>query len=171
MFLFNKNAALPRSRQSSVDSLGTDPSNSGAWASQCSDSSSQREVISPEPRETLPAKRTSVFHLRPRSNTSASTMSITTLSTTMTGMSSSQDLRSMTSSPATFVEIPGPRRSLFARARRSRRQSNQLPSEVDAKRFSVLRKDQNRRGAEHISQGPSTCTQLLFILKLMNYSP
>jgi len=157
MFLFNKNAALPRSRQSSIDSLGTDPSNSDTWASPCSDTSSQREVTSPEPRELLPGKRTSVFHLRPRSNTSASTATAT--SSAMMVNDSAHDLRSMAGSPTTFLESSGPRRSLFARARRSKRQSNQFQSihanESESKRFSVLRKDPNRRVVEQLPHGPS----------------
>jgi hypothetical protein len=157
MFLFNKSSALPRSRQSSIDSLGTDPSNSDVWMSQCSDTSSPREVSSPEPRDRQhSSKRSSVFNLRNRSNTSTSTLSFASLSSAMTGMDgSSQDLRQTSSSPPSFLEIPGPRRSLF-RGRKSKRQSNQLASAVgleeDVKGMAALRKDQSRRSARHTAQ-------------------
>ncbi|OCL07312.1 hypothetical protein AOQ84DRAFT_223007 [Glonium stellatum] len=67
---------------------------------------------------------------------------------------SSQDVRSFAGSQISLSELPGPKRSLFSRGRRLRRQSSQLSSasvldeieEVDTgKRTSVLRKDRYKR--------------------------
>lgn len=163
MFLFNKNNALPGSRQSSIDSLVTDPSTSTstseAWASQCSDISSYGEVPSPEQQQRpYPGKRNSVFKLRSRSNTSNSTTSsFVSVSPTMarpdTSRRSSQDLHHVRSQ--SFLDFPGPKRSLFARGVRGKRVSGQDSSVLDvelceetetgSKRVSILRK--NRRGA------------------------
>ncbi|KAF2736902.1 hypothetical protein EJ04DRAFT_138509 [Polyplosphaeria fusca] len=156
MFMFNKNNALPGSRQSSVDSLVTDPSTStstsDAWISQSSGTSSYGELPSPEDREHLhSAKRNSVFNLRSRSNTATSTTpSMTSLSSSMMSASHSkrfsQDYRHLPGQ--SFMD--GGKRSLFTRSRRGRRSSGQFAVEENEeadfsmKRSSVLRK--SRRG-------------------------
>ncbi|KAF2463715.1 uncharacterized protein BDR25DRAFT_106650 [Lindgomyces ingoldianus] len=168
MFLFNKNNALPRSRQSSIDSLVTDPSTSTSastsdvWVSQ-SDVSSYGEMPSPEQRErTHPGKRSSVFNLRSRSNTATSTSSsFVSVPSDMTGTDdpsqrSSQDLRNLAGHG--FLELSGGKRSLFARGKRTKRQSSQyFPGynvneieETDSgnKRATVLRKGRRSNVSE-----------------------
>ncbi|KAH7116996.1 hypothetical protein B0J11DRAFT_442839 [Dendryphion nanum] len=159
MFLFNKNNALPRSRQSSIDSLVTDPSGSTStstseiWISQCSDASSYGEIPSPDQRErSYPGKRSSVFTLRSRSNTTTSTTSsFVSLSPSMARPDSS-----LRPSPMDFSV---PKRTLFTRGKRGKRTSGgvspglevDLVEEMDAggKRTSVLRKGRksNRQSA------------------------
>ncbi|KAF2200600.1 hypothetical protein GQ43DRAFT_472550 [Delitschia confertaspora ATCC 74209] len=75
----------------------------------------------------------------------------------MTGTDGSSDLRHMSNSQASFLELTGSKRSFFTRGRKSRRQSSQLSSsvgdenEADIRRASILRKDRSRRGA-HMPQ-------------------
>ncbi|KAF2176275.1 hypothetical protein K469DRAFT_607634 [Zopfia rhizophila CBS 207.26] len=171
MFLFNKNNAVQHSRQSSIDSLVTVPSTSAstsdAWVSQCSDASCFGEMPSPEQQErTHPTKRNSVFNLRSRSNTATSTASsFMSLTSGMTGTESpshrsSQDLRHFAGQ--SLLELPGAKRSLFARGKKQKRQSGRISpgygayerEEVDVgnKRASVLRK--GRRGI-HLAESPT----------------
>ncbi|ORX97961.1 hypothetical protein BCR34DRAFT_593334 [Clohesyomyces aquaticus] len=164
MFLFNKNNPVPRSRQSSIESLVTDPSTSTSastsdvWVSH-SDASSYAEMPSPEQKErAVNTKRSSVFNLRTRSNTTTSTTSsFASLSSAMTGTDTSSHRSSQDFGYPTGhsnMEHPGARRSLFTRGKRSKRQSGQVSpgyslEEVEEgengyKRSSVLRK--YRRG-------------------------
>lgn len=107
-----------------------------------------------------------MFTLRSRSNTATPAHSSflshtsTITSTDSSSRRSSQDIRSLTDSQIS-PEISGPKRSLFSRGKRLRRQSSQLSSasvsddieEVDTgKRSSVLRKNRYRRGG-YGSQG------------------
>jgi hypothetical protein len=160
MFLFNKNNTLPHSRQSSIDSLVTDPSTatstSETCVSQCSDTSSYSELPSPEQRERFnPGKRTSVFKIRSRSNTATSTASsFVSVTPTMFGSESSHDSHYLPGQ--SFIELPGPKRSLFMRGKRAKRQSGHLISnlhvedieedELGSRRTSVLRK--TKRGIQ-----------------------
>ncbi|OCK82696.1 hypothetical protein K432DRAFT_391019 [Lepidopterella palustris CBS 459.81] len=158
MFFFNKTNAVPRSRQSSLDSNVNDP------VSPRSEFSAYEGAPSPERRERGPyGKRSSVFTLRSRSNTATSAASsFLSRASTMTGTEtsshrSSQDIGSITGSQTSLSEMGGQKRSLFSRGKRLRRQSSQVSSaptldeieEVDAgKRPSVLRKDRNKRGVD-----------------------
>ncbi|KAF2654273.1 hypothetical protein K491DRAFT_679858 [Lophiostoma macrostomum CBS 122681] len=157
MFLFNKNNALPHSRRSSIDSLVTDPSTatstSDAWVSQCSDTSSYSELPSPEQRGRVNlGKRASVFNLRSRSNTSTSTASsFVSVTPTMIETENSQEFRYVPGQ--SFIELPGPKRSLFTRGKRAKRQSGHIFSslqveelkedELGGRRASVLRKQRS----------------------------
>ena len=159
MFMFNKNNALPRSRQSSIDSLVTDPSvstsTSDAWVSQCSDASSYGEMPSPEHRARVhPGKRSSVFNLRSRSNTASSATSsfVSLTPSTMAGPDtsshrSSQDLHHLAGQ--SFMDFPGSKRSIFRGKKGKRLSGHFSPSftveegeeaDVGSKRASVLRK-------------------------------
>ncbi|KAF2114798.1 hypothetical protein BDV96DRAFT_85321 [Lophiotrema nucula] len=159
MFMFNKSNALPRSRQSSIDSLVTDPSTSTStsdvWVSQSSETSSYGELPSPEQRDRPYAgKRASVFNLRSRSNTATSmTPSVASFST-MTGVDGSRWTPQEYRHTAEQSLIEGGKRSLFARGRRGKRSSGHISSsptvdeseelDIGSKRASVLRK--SRRG-------------------------
>ena len=178
MFFFNKtNASLPY-RQSSANSHVADPSATDSWVSPYSDSSTYGDMPSPEQRERgVLGKRSSVFTLRSRSNTATPANSSflshtsTITSTDSSSRRSSQDIRSLTDSQVSPSEISGPKRSLFSRGKRLRRQSSQLSSasvsddieEVDTgKRSSVLRKNRYRRGG-YGSQGSSECFWLMLV--------
>jgi hypothetical protein len=168
MFMFNKTNAVPRSRQSSIDSPvpGISPSTSistststaastvDAWASQGSDATSFGDMPSPEQRtRARSGKRSSVFNLRSRSNTVSSTTSFGSLvppgmaGSDTSSHSPSRDYRHLAGQ--SFMELPGSKRSLF-RGRKGKRVSDQFsPSfgvdeiekvESVSKRDSVLRK-------------------------------
>jgi hypothetical protein len=159
MFTHHKNIALPTSRQSSVDSLVTVPSSSTSasdlWVSQSSNATSHGDISSPE-RHTgpIPGKRSSVFNLRSRSNTTTSTASsfVSIAPPSMSGHDnssrrSSQDLRHLAGQ--SFMELQAGRRSLFRSKKGKRLSGSFSPSfssfeieEVDAgtKRTSILRK-------------------------------
>jgi hypothetical protein len=178
MFFFNKtNASLPY-RQSSANSHVAGPSATDSWVSPYSDSSTYGDMPSPEQRERgVLGKRSSVFTLRSRSNTATPANSSflshtsTITSTDSSSRRSSQDIRSLTDSQISPSEISGPKRSLFSRGKRLRRQSSQLSSasvsddieEVDAgKRSSLLRKNRYSRGG-YGSQGSSECFWLMLV--------
>lgn len=175
MFAFNKNHALPGSRQSSIDSLVTDPSTSAStsevWVSQCSDTSSYGELPSPEQHTGghAASKRSSVFTLRSRSNTTNSIASsfVSVTSPSMAGQDgsshrASQDVRQLAGH--SFMDLQAGKRSLF-RGKKGKRLSGALsPSfimneneETDAstKRSSVLRK--NRRQANQSESSRESC--------------
>lgn len=181
MFLFNKSNAAPGSRQLSIDSLVTDPSTSTlastsaseAGVSQCSDASSYVEMPSPEQRERpLTGKRSSVFTLRSRSNTTNSTMSsFVSVSPVMARPDSSrrtsQDLHHLAGQ--SLSELSGAKRSLFTRGKRGKRLSGNFSPTFDlegseeadsrGKRVSVLRK--SRRGVNQ-SEGSRKFLQYTF---------
>jgi hypothetical protein len=169
MFMFNKNNAVPRSRQSSIDSPvpGTSPSTSistststaastlDPWVPQASDAFSFKDNHSLEQRtQVRPGNRSSVFNLRSRSNTATSTTS-SFVSLVPPGMAgpdtsphgSSRDYRHLAGQ--SFMEFPASKRSLF-RGKKGKRLSGQFsPSfniddvekvESVSKRDSVLRR-------------------------------
>jgi hypothetical protein len=176
MFMFNKNNAVPRSRQSSIDSPvpGTSPSTSistststaastlDAWVPQGSDASSCQDIHFLEQRTRVRSgNRSSVFNLRSRSNTATSTTSsfVSLVPPGMAGSDasahgSSQDYRRLAGQ--SFMEFPGSKRSLF-RGKKGKRLSGQFSPNFDvddtekvesvSKRDSVLRK--GRRMMNH----------------------
>lgn len=157
MFTSHKTDAPPLSREFSTDFSAT-ASTSDPWTSQYLDDPPYGAMQSPE-RSQRPysSKRSSVFNLRSRSNTGASTTS-TVLSLSPPSMSHHDPSR-----PATPLilhqygtgdnELPGSRRSLF-RGKKGKRLSDSVSSNIvvtdyqgkDAgdKRISVLRKVRRR---------------------------
>ncbi|KAF1851162.1 uncharacterized protein K460DRAFT_29036 [Cucurbitaria berberidis CBS 394.84] len=154
MFSFHKSDALPRSRQSSIDSLALGPSTSDAepdlWVSQGSGLSSHGGMHSPEQRQrAYSTRRSSVFNLRSRSNT-ATSMTPSLLSLSHPDMAENEASLHEPPSRSHFESSgPGARRSLF-RGKKGKRSSETVTSSIDAtdyketdaseKRTSVLRK-------------------------------
>jgi hypothetical protein len=146
MFAFHKNETLSRSRQSSIDSPLTENRSltsvpDSISASQCSTDSDYTEGMhSPEQRpRAASTRRSSVFNMRSRSNTAASTASSI--------MSSSHpDLAAYDhgtpGSPNALRHIPshsrldnnGPRRSMF-RGKMGKRLSESIGGGIDANDF------------------------------------
>ena len=172
MFSFHKSDALPRSRQSSIDSPVTIPSTfstSDLWVSHENSPASHGAMHSPERHNKAQInKRSSVFNIRSRSNTAISTTpSLMSLShPDMAEHDTSlhdppPDHRILTDSSQ--MEIPGimTRRSLF-RGKKGKRLSESVVSSIDSieykepdvggKRTSVLRKG---RRANNQSEGSS----------------
>ena len=168
MFAFHKNETLSRSRQSSVDSpLAECPSltsvSDSLTASQCSESAHTEGMHSPERRRRAPSgRRGSVFNIRSRSNTAASTAS----SIISSGHAdvATYDHSSPGSPPAlrhvgsqSRLDNSGPRKSMF-RGRMGKRLSESIGTatdlddyqEVDAgrKRASFLRKRKGTNESE-----------------------
>jgi hypothetical protein len=158
MFSFHKNDAS-RSRQSSIDSEATGPTTVSAgsdlWPDQGSMSTSHVGTHSPEQHHRgYPARRSSVFNLRSRSNT-ATSMTPSLLSLSHPDMVEHE--ASWHGSPPGYwqaanknqKESTGSRRSLF-RGKRGKRLSETTMSadayegDVTEKRTSILRK--GRRG-------------------------
>ncbi|KAJ4988701.1 hypothetical protein SVAN01_05834 [Stagonosporopsis vannaccii] len=160
MFAFHKNETLSRSRQSSVDSpFPESPSlisvSDSMTASQCSDSLDTDGTHSPERRrKAASGRRTSVFNMRSRSNTAASTSSFT-MPHNHADMAA-YDQASPSSPPSlrhtpsySRLDTAGARRSMF-RGKMSKRLSESIGSGVDIednqdadagrKRASFLRK-------------------------------
>jgi hypothetical protein len=156
MFSFHKSDAS-RSRQSSVDSQATGSTTfiatSDLWTDQCSRSSSRVAMHSPEQQPRVyPARRSSVFNLRSRSNTGNS-MTPSLLSLGHSDMAEHEP--SWNGSPPRTRQVgsqnqkeaAGSRRSLF-RGKRGKRLSETMATgvgvvdETDAgeKRNSILRK-------------------------------
>lgn len=157
MFTFHKNDTLPRSRQSSVvgsplaESPSLTPATDASAASQCSDSVYIEEMHSPERRRRVPSnRRSSVFTIRSRSNTAASTAS-----SIMNSPDSPPALRHVGSHSR--LDQGGPRKSIF-RGRIGKRLSESVGTgmdtddyqEVDAsrKRASFLRKRKGTNESE-----------------------
>lgn len=169
MFAFHKNETLSRSRQSSIDSplaesrsLTSVPDS--ITASQCSADSDYTEGMhSPERRRrTASSRRSSVFNMRSRSNTAASTAS-SIMSSSHPDMAAYD--HASPGSPPTLRHVPshsrldnsGPRRSMF-RGKMGKRLSESIGSGVDAddyqevdagrKRASFLRKRKGTNESE-----------------------
>jgi hypothetical protein len=163
MFTSHKGDAQPRSRQSSMElSASRHPSSaapSEPWASQCIDDPSNAYNAmqsSPEERyRSYSGKRSSVFNLRSRSNTAASTTS-TMLSSSPSGMSEHDISRPGTSltlhqqEQAGHGERSGSRKSFF-RGRKGKRLSETVSTSMivtdsqdqdgGERRMSLLRKN------------------------------
>lgn len=160
MFTSHKTDAPPLLRQLSTDSSVTGPpstaSTSDPWTSQYLDERSYGAMQSPErSHRPYPSKRSSVFNLRSRSNTGASTTSVQSMSPP----SMSYHDASRPGTPLILQygssenELPGTRRSLF-RGKKGKRLSDSVSSNMivaeyqgkDAsdKRTSVLRKVRRR---------------------------
>jgi hypothetical protein len=150
MFTSLKSDAAPLSRQSSVDLSATgslsSASTSEPWTSQCTNELPYGVMQSPERKSRAhSSRRSSVFNLRSRSNTTASMSSV--LSLTPSGTSHGE---SRPGTPlALHDEVPGSRKSLF-RGKKGKRLSESGSSsmilaefhekDVGDKRMSVLRK-------------------------------
>ncbi|KAH8724752.1 hypothetical protein GQ44DRAFT_740103 [Phaeosphaeriaceae sp. PMI808] len=172
MFTSHKSDAPSRSRESSVDHQATDPlspaptSTSETWVSQSFDESPYGAMHSPEQRHrAYSSKRSSVFKLRSRSNTSSSTTS-TFLSMSPPGMFHTETSRPGT--PHMFrqhglqsqTELPGSKMSLF-RGKKGKRLSDSISSgiviteyqekDTDDKRASVLRKTKRQSNQSEAS--------------------
>jgi hypothetical protein len=174
MFSFHKNETLSRSRQSSVDSPLAECSSlmsvsDSLTASQCSDPVYTEGMHSPEQRRRAAStRRSSVFKLRSRSSTAASTAS-SILSSGPADMALHD--HALPSSPPALRHVGshghldqnGPRRSMF-RGRMGKRLSESIGTgmdiddyqEADAgrKRASFLRK--GRKGTNE-SEGSRKC--------------
>lgn len=181
---------MPLERQTSIDSLVSDPSaststsNSEAWLSQCSDASTQGNLSSPEQRERqVPGRRTSVFNLRSRSNTAASSASSLSLASISAAMGrpdsshwTSQDFRNLTGQ--TLADFPGVKRALFTRGKRVKRLSGALSPgqeveeteemDVSSKRSSVLRR--SRKTANQPEASRKFTVNLVYTASLINFS-
>lgn len=146
MFAFHKNETLSRSRQSSIDSPLTENRSltsvpDSISASQCSTDSDYTEGMhSPEQRrQAASARRSSVFNMRSRSNTAAST-------TSSIMPSSHPDMAAYDhgtpGSPNTLRHVPShsrldngvPRRSMF-RGKMGKRLSESIGGGIDANDF------------------------------------
>ena len=153
MHIFNKSHAAPPSRQSSIYSLVSDPSASDACvSSHPSDASPTVDAPAPDSRRGLQSKRTSVFPLRSRSNTTDSAGPSLTSDMTAADVSLHRASQSF-AGQSSFFDPHSPRRSLFHRGKKSSRQSTQLPlsqslSGADlsetARKAAVLRKERRR---------------------------
>ncbi|KAF2841446.1 hypothetical protein M501DRAFT_1055576 [Patellaria atrata CBS 101060] len=133
MFLF-KGSPSPRSRQSSIDTPPLDDSISeSSSAKQPSETTSIEVADLPARGERLPhGKRGSVFTLRSRSNTTASTnSSFLSFSSTMTppemfSRRSSQDLKVINDVHSVFDVKSGKSKGFFLKGRSKRRESGRL---------------------------------------------
>jgi hypothetical protein len=159
MFTSHKSDAQPRSRQSPMDLSVSGPSSiattSEPWPSQCIDDHSyayNAMPSSPEQRHrAYSIKRSSVFNLRSRSNTGASTTS-TVLSVSPSGMSENDTSRPGTALTLHQHEQPG-RKSLF-RGKKGKRLSDTISTSIlvtdsqerdgGERRMSMLRKSKKR---------------------------
>jgi hypothetical protein len=180
MFTSHKGDAQPRPRQSSMESSAPRHPSFAApsepWASECIDDHSyayNAMQSSPEERyRSYSGKRSSVFNLRSRSNTGASTTS-TILSSSLSGMSENDTSRPGTSltvhqhDQSGHSERSGSRKSLF-RGRKGKRLSETVPSNIvvteaqeqdgGERRMSLLRKNKKRN-----NQTEQTCKHLLTV--------
>jgi hypothetical protein len=157
MFTFHKNDATPRSGQSFVDFPATATSSPAStfdtWTSQPSAGVSYGATRVPEQRpRAYSNKRSSVFNLRSRSDTTTSTTSsMMSLSPPRVGCNDVSRPGSplpLRQSQSQF-DLPGPRKSLF-RGRRGKRSSDSIGETdqegvaVSERRYSMLRRS-NRR--------------------------
>ncbi|KAH6622156.1 hypothetical protein C7974DRAFT_217167 [Boeremia exigua] len=167
MFAFHKNETLSRSRQSSIDSPLSESASltsvpDSMTASQYSDSFDMEGMHSPERRrKAASGRRSSVFNMRSRSNTAASTAS--SISPSHTDMTVHD--HASPSSPPSLRQVPsqsrldnaGPRRSMF-RGKMGKRLSESIGSGLDIddfpeadpgkKRASFLRKRKGTNESE-----------------------
>lgn len=165
MFAFHKNEALSRSRQPSADSpLVESPSltsiTDSITPSQCSDPAYTEGMHSPERRRRAASgRRSSVFNMRSRSNTAASTASsiISSADTATYDRVTPGSPPSLRHPSHSRFDSSGPRRSMF-RGKMGKRLSESIGSgidideiqEVDAgrKRASFLRKRKGTNESE-----------------------
>lgn len=161
MFSFHKTDAS-RSRQSSVDSQAIGPTiptaSSDFWSEQFSTHSTHPGMHSPEQHRAHPARRSSVFNLRSRSNT-ATSMTPSLLSLSHSEMADHE--ASWHGSPPghrhtsnkSHKESTGSRRSLF-RGKKGKRLSetpminvDEFEGDVSERRSSILRKGKRSEDA------------------------
>jgi len=185
MFTSHKSDAPPQSRQSFVDSPVTGPSSLPtppvAWNPQCFDDYPYGATQSSEQKHRVyPNKRSSVFNLRARSNTTASTVSTASSFMSLNPSDMAYAETSRPGSPLTYrhhrhqgqTEQSGSRKSLF-RGRKGKRLSDSVSSssvmteyqEMDLgdKRTSVLRKGKRRNNQPEAPCKCFNCTQQLLI--------
>lgn len=179
MFAFHKNESLSRSRQSSIDLPSESPSltslSDSMAASQCSEPVYIEGMHSPERRpRAASGRRTSVFTMRSRSNTAASTASSIMSTDTATHHYASPKSPTSLRHPS-HSRPDGPRRSMF-RGKMGKRLSESIGGgmevddyqEVDVgkKRASFLRKRKGTGDSETLrkSHGPVLVSSSTYLL-------